>query len=309
MTSLAAVVLAHQDPAHVRRLLAALADVPTYLHCDVKADDATAGAMVAGAGRHVHVLPRRSGSLGSWSLVRIELDGLRQALAGTAAEHLLVLTGSDYPLVPTEDLGRALEPWRDRSYLLSAPVPFAGWDSARHPDGGRWRTERHFVHRGDDLVFVRGVPLRLPWRRRVPPGLRVRASSQWKVYARRDVQRLLEVVDTRPDLVRFWRSTLVPEESFAASVLASADLVGADAAPECHDVPWFLRWSSPSAHHPDWLGPDDFGLLAEARSAPPGLPGELEHPLDGPRQAWFARKLSSTRSAGLVDRIDAELRR
>ena len=156
---------------------------------------------------------------------------------------------------------------------------------------------------------MRGVPLRLPWRRRVPAELRVRASSQWKVYARADVERLLHVVDTRPDLVAFWRSTLVPDESFAATTLASPALLGDAAAPECHDVPWFLRWGPPGTYHPEWLGPEDFDALAQARSAPPGLPDELLVPRTSERQALFARKLSSERSGELLDRVDAELRR
>ena len=308
MTGLAALVLAHQDPPQVRRLLRALGDVPVFLHCDVKADADVARGMLDGAGPHVHALPRTSGSLGSWSLVRIELDGLREAVRRTTAEHVLVLTGSDYPLVGLEELQRRLEPWRDRSYLLSVPVPFAAWSSSRHPDGGRWRTERRFLRRGDDLLVLRGVPLRFPWARRLPAELRVRASSQWKVYARADVERLLHVVDTRPDLVAFWRSTLVPDESFAASTLASPALVGEAAAPECHDVPWFLRWGPPGTYHPEWLGPEDFDALVAARSAPPGLPEELQKPPTGPKQALFARKFSTARSADLLDRVDAELR-
>lgn len=308
MSGLAAVVLAHRDAEHVRRLLRSLAGVPVVLHCDSKAPLEVARAMVAGAGPDVRLLPRTSGKLSSWSLVRIELAGLRAALQTSAASHIAVLTGADYPLVGLEELHQRLQGWSGRSYMLSAPIPFERWSVPRHPDGGAWRTAHRFLTRGDDLVTVRGVPARLPWRRAVPFDLQLRASSQWKVYARSDAERLLRVVDERPDVVSFWRSTFIPEESFAASVLSSPTVTGAPALPLCHHVPWYTHWSHDGAHHPDWLDESHLDDLRARRDAPPGEPTELERPRVGERQSWFARKFSTERSSGLLDRIDAERR-
>ena len=306
--SLAAVVLAHRDAAHVRRLIAALEEVPVVLHCDAKAPAEVAEQMLRGWGGRVRPVPRTSAALDSWSLVRVELAALRAVLRFSSAAHVAVLSGADYPLVGTAELVENLRPWEGTSYLASTPVPHPPWNSPRHPDGGRWRTERRFLTRGDDVRFVRGVPLRWPWVRRLPPGLVVRASSQWKVYARGDVVRLLAVVDARPDLVRFWRTTLVPDESFAASMLSSPSLTGSPAVPECHATPWFQRWPAQGAHHPAVLTGDDFPALAAARRATPWSPQALHQVPSRPPQAWFARKLSSAGSGELVERVDAELR-
>lgn len=308
MISLAAVVLAHRDPAHVRRLLRALDGVPVVLHCDSKASREVAEGMTRDAGPHVSLLPRTSGKLSSWSLVRIEVDGLRAALAGSSASHVAVLTGADYPLVGLEELHQRLQPWAGRSYLMSAPIPFPTWSVPRHPDGGQWRTAYRFLTVGDDLITVRGVPARLPWRRRIPPGLELRASSQWKIYAREDAERVVRVVDERPDLVRFWRSTFIPEESFAASVLASPAVTGRPGMAPCSGAPWFVRWAHQGAHHPGWLDLTHYDDLARRRHAPPGTPSELEQPRTRELQALFARKFSSEVSGPLLDRIDAELR-
>jgi len=305
MTPLAAVVMAHRDPDHVRHLVRALADVPVVLHCDAKASDAVAGEMLRGWGSRVLAAPRTSGALDSWSLVRIELDALRLALGHSDAAHIAVLSGADHPLVGVEDLVEGLRAWAGRSYLLSIPLPFAPWDTPRNPDGGLWRTAHRFLTRGDDVRFVRDVPLRLPWRRPLPPGLELRASSQWKVYAREDVVRLLRVVDERPDLVAFFRSSLVPDESFAASVLASPAVVGAPALPDCAGLPWFLVWSNVGDHHPQVLRLEHWDDLVEARRAPEGTPESLAaRDVAWPRP-WFARKVDSRESASLIERIDA----
>lgn len=308
MTGLAAVVLAHRDPAQVRRLIGALEDVPVVLHCDVKAQDAVAAEMAAGWNGRVRTVPRTSGALNSWSLVRIELDCLRESIGQSSAAHIAVLSGADYPLVGMEELLSSLQPWTGRSYLLNRRVPFEHWTVPRHPDGGQWRTTHRFLTRGDDLLTVRGVPVRFPWKRKLPDGLSVRASSQWKIYARDDVLLLLNTVDRRPDLVRFWRSTLVPDESFAASILSSPVLTGGQELPECHASPWFIQWGSRGAHHPEWLESADFDALVESLARPAGDPVESSHPDTHRARPLFARKFASDRSGALLDRIDAELR-
>lgn len=307
MTSLAAVVLAHRDARQVRRLVHALEEVPVLLHCDAKTDGGVAAEMARGWDGRVRALPRRSASLGSWSLVEVELAGLREALRWTSATHIAVLSGACYPLLGSTELHARLEAWTGSSYLLNAPVPFRPWDAPRHRDGGRWRFTGRFVLWGDDLVTVRGVPVRRPGRRAVPDGLRLRASSQWKIYARRHVEALLRIVDDHPDVVEFFRRTLVPEESFVASVLSTPHLAGADVLPSTLGHPWFQKWDPRRPGHPGWLGPADFEDLRAARSAAPGIPESLMTPGPMP-QAVFARKFSSSEGEALVDRIDADLR-
>lgn len=304
VTELAAVIMAHRDGAQVRRLIDALDDVPIALHCDAKADRATAAEMVRDGHRRVVALPRTSGALDSWSLVRIELDALRAALASSSAAHIAVLSGADYPLAGMQELCDSLRPWAEKSYLYNAPVPYEPWSMSRHPDGGRWRMARYFATRGDDVVFVGKFPVRFPWPRRIPPGLALRASSQWKVYARADAVRLLATVDKRPELVRFWRHTLVPDESFVSSVLSSPALNGGFTLPDCYGLPWFLRWPRAGAHHPAVLTLDDVRAVAAAREAPPGLPQLLANPDCPAPQALFARKVASAESAALLDVFD-----
>lgn len=307
MTDLAAVVLAHRDPAHVRRLVGALGDIPVVLHCDVKSPTAVADEMLRDWGPRVHALPRMSGRLSSWSLMRLEIEGLRAALRQSSAEHIAVMSGADYPLLCPDALRSALDAWQGRSYLFSAEIPYDSWSVPRHPDGGAWRFEHRFLTWRDDLITVRGIPARFPWRRPIPAGIELRASHAWKILSREDAERLVAVVDSRPDVVRFFRSTFIPEESFVASVLSSPALTGAPAVPLCHRIPWFMRWSERGSHHPEWLVADDWAALAAAARSTPATPAALE-PVDAPRhQALFARKFASDRSAALLDRIDAEL--
>ena len=311
MTGIAAVVLAHGDPVHLRRLVAALDDVPVFLHCDAKTPEPVFRCMTQGLPARVTVCPRIPTNLSSWSLVEAELLALRAALAQTSAEHIMVLSGSDYPLASMHELSAELDGWQNRSWLWNVSIPFSPWDTPRHPDGGLWRFKHHFISHRGHVLFLRGIPLRWPMKRQVPPEVTLRASSQWKIYARHHAQQLLRVVDTRPDLIRFWRSTLVPDESFAASVLASPSLLGADALPACPTNAWYVHWPGGRVDHPDSLRAKDFSKLAALGSAsgPRAAVGDRQSAEAVPSyRRFFARKFATDVDVDVLDRIDAELR-
>jgi hypothetical protein len=310
LTPLAIVILAHADPVHLKRLVDALPDVPVVLHCDAQTPAPVFRAMTEGLDSRVRVIKRQKTTLASWSLVSAELAGVREAIRWTSAEHVAVLSGADYPLVPMEDLLGELRQLQGRSWIANRPLPFPEWDTARNPDGGLWRLQHRYVMRGNQIVFVRDLPLRWPWRRRVPADVELRACSQWKIYHRQHAEALLELIERRPDLVRFWRTTLVPEESFVASMLASHKLIGADALEPCDFGPWYLDWDSGRPGHPRWLSEVDLDrLLAARRRVPARLAGG--GPIGPPEEdtgKLFARKFRSADSA-LLDRLDDDLLR
>lgn len=306
---LAVVILAHEDPAQVRRLVAALPGVDIFLHCDRKVPGERMRQMIEGAGPRVRLVPRVRTSLYSWSLVEAELRALRCVLQKSAAEHIAVLSGSCYPLVDVGELEEELCQWRGRSRLRLDPVPYRPWDTQRNPDGGSWRFRRRFVSFRGQTLFVGGVPLRTV-RQGIPNELRLHASSQWKVYARHHAAALLRVLDERTDLLGFWRTTFVPDESCAASILQSPQLVGAMVEEVDDDLPWYSRWSTlAGTWHPAWLSGNDLPALRAARAAPPRRP-QVAGPGAPDRDDYrklFARKLSS-RQQPLLDLIDRSLR-
>jgi Core-2/I-Branching enzyme len=287
VTPLAVVILAHADAPHLRRLIGALSGIPVVLHCDRKTPESVYAEMTAGLARNVRVVGRTRTSLASWSLVNAEMRCLETALEWTRASHIAVLSGADYPLMSIDRIHRELAAWRGRTWMENVPVPTAKWNTRRQHDGGMWRFRRRYLVVRNQAVYVRGHPVPLPFRRAVPAELSLRAASQWKIYARHHVSALLEIAATRPDLMAFWRTTLVPEESFAASVLASPALLGADRLEPCESGAWFLEWRAQGDGHPQWLDDAD---LKKLRS------GKL-----------FARKFSS-RQSRLLDEIDGDLR-
>src|SRR5581483_3880458 len=120
--SCAAVILAHDDPAQVRRLLAALGEIDVFLHCDARAPENVFSAMTHGLDQRVTALRRRRTTRTSWSLVAAELDGLREATGRTRAEHIIVMSGSCYPLVSTQELLDRLAQERGETLMRVEPL-------------------------------------------------------------------------------------------------------------------------------------------------------------------------------------------
>ncbi|SDT19605.1 Core-2/I-Branching enzyme [Friedmanniella luteola] len=282
---LACVVLAHADPRHVRRLVAALDPFPVFLHCDISAPEAVFAEMTSDLPARCRVLPRMRTGWARWENVAAELEGYRAALA-TEATHVAVLTGSDYPLASTDEIDALLARHPGRSFARYHPLPYDQWGRSGGMDRLRYR---HWV-RGKRM-------LRLPVPRRLPRGLTFAGGSQLKVLAREHAAAVLEVADRRADLVRFFRRSWIADESFVGTVLSTPSLVPGWDREHVASWLWYIGWDGSRRKSPPWLGREDWPALERhARSSEGGV-----HPV-------FARKFSSDQDTGVLDLIDRELR-
>ena len=284
-TALACVVLAHNDPAHVRRLIHALDPFPVFLHCDLRTPDDVFGAMTTDLPDRCRVLTRLPTPWATWNAVAAEISGYRAALAQTDAGHIAMLSGSDYPLVDSARIQEYLASRQGVSIASFDPLPRAAWRG-----GGLQRLR--YRHR----PFRRHM-LRLPIPRRIPADVAPAGGSVLKVLARHHVQQLVDTYDARPDLVAFWRSSWCADETFVPTVMNTPAFV-----PDWSDAHvdadlWFIDWLSGGGKSPEWLTEAHLPVLAERSRATVGEP------------TLFARKFSSTRNPDVIDRIDRALRR
>lgn len=283
---LACVVIAHGDPQHLHRLIATLDPFPVYLHIDAATSEVVHREMVTGLPDRVQLLPRRSTGWGQWTIAQVEIDGYRRAIRDTGVTHVATLTGSDYPLASTSRICETLAENAGVSLTNFTAMPFPGWRA-----GGFWRLRHVFWVWRKRMVFV-PIPRRLPW------GVVPSGGSQVKILAREHVERLLAAYDNRPDVVRFWKRTWIPDETFVPSVCLSPDLFGRSwTTGDSCGTPWFIAWGDQPTKSPPWLDEEHWEAIEQA--ADPD--GEAV-------PALFARKLSTTTSGSLLDLIDRELR-
>lgn len=277
----AVVIVAHDEPAQLHRLVAALDPFPIFLHVDANTPGDVYAEMTEGLPSRVHHVPRLAAGWARPEVVQAELIGLRQAMAETDADHFILLTGTDHPVRSTQQIAAhlAAHPGRSALSLQRLPVPewgrLGGYDRFIAPQWP-WRRRRLLA------------PLPRLW----PRGLVLAGAGQQMVLSRRHAQVVMRALDSRPELWRYFRRTWAPDESLVPTLLASPSL-GVDWDNEhIPGLAWYIDWGRKPVKSPRWLTPADLPAIAAARE---------EHPT-----LLFARKVGQ-RSGDLAGRLD-ELR-
>jgi hypothetical protein len=238
---------------------------------------------------------------GGWTHLQVLLRGIARVRDLLDPDWLLVLSGQDYPLRPLHEvegflaeteldglLGDAWEldtsrppaPPRDDFFLRYA---------YRHYPAPPWAP--HLPRRLRPLVYLRELPaplrprigirrLRLPY----GPELRCHVSADWLTLGRRAQEAVLDAAASRTGLMRHYRRSHIPTESFFATVLLNDDALRI-----ARHNRRFASFPDYSAQHPETLTSADLDRL-EASGCD------------------FARKFDLEVDASVLDALD-ELRR
>jgi hypothetical protein len=247
-----------------------------YIHVDKKADDAEYGRLVRTlAGRPaVHLLERHVCHWGGFGHVRATLKGIDALLAsGSDFHHVVLLTGQDYPIKPLAEIERFFAEHRDSSFMAYNALPSESWS----PRGGLDRIEyRHWRWRGPHV--------RLPWKRRFPAGAAPYGGGAYWNLSRACVEHVARFVESRPEVVDFFRHVDIPDEVFFQTVLMNSELAGSVVNDNLRYIDW-TRGATPA--------------LLEARD----LPALRASP------KLFARKFDVFHDGKILDLVDTELLR
>lgn len=220
MARIAYLLLCHKDPeaviAQAERLTAA-GDL-IAIHHDAAAppgDYARIRAGLAGNASALLVPQRRRCGWGDWSLVDATLRTLRAAMdAFPQATHFYILSGDCMP-IRSADHARAFLDADDADYIESHDFFTSGWIRTGLTDE-RLIYRHPFNERQHKWLFYAalGLQRRLGLRRRLPADLRIRIGSQWWCLRRDTVRQVLQFCADRPDVLRFFRRTWIPDETF-----------------------------------------------------------------------------------------------
>ena len=209
-------ISAYKLPGQLVRLVHRLATPDTcfVIHVDRKTSRAVYEEMVSGTrGLDVDFVPRHVSHWGSFGHVRATLKGLdRLRRRGDEYDYATLLTGQDYPLRSPAEIEARLGAADGRSFMSHWPLPYAPW--GKH--GGLERLEQ-WHH-----VTYRRLHLALPLRRRLPGALVPYGGGAYWCLAKPVVDYVVGLVDERPELVRFFRRVLIPDELFFPTVIMNS---------------------------------------------------------------------------------------
>lgn len=271
---------AHKDLDQLNTLLARLSDPDFVLYVHLDRKWAVDPAAVDPRGHQVQ--PRADVRWGSFSQVDAMLASLRRVLADQPAfDKLHFLSAQDYPVLPNPVLKKELAALAGYELIDTVAIGPQGW-----PAGYRYE---YFYREGNGLSLrlacaLANRILRATGRaRRFPAGMRPYGGSAWWSLSRPCLAALLQRLEARPDLTRFFRSVLCPDEMFFQTLVMASPFAPRVLARNYR----YVQWPEGSARNPLVLVEADLPRIRAAG-------------------VHFCRKLEGEKSAGLRARLDAQ---
>lgn len=226
MTQIAFILLCHKDPegiiAQTLRLTAAGDCVA--IHFDARASNADflrVREALANNPQVTFARRRIKCGWGEWSLVSATLAALRAAVDSfPGATHFYMLSGDCMPIKTAEYIHRRLE--QDHADYIES-FDFFGSDWIKTGIKEERLIYRHwFNERQRKWLFYTAMDLqkRFGLARKIPDDLRIRIGSQWWCLRRRTVEAVLDFADRRKDVLRFFSTTWIPDETFFQTIVA-----------------------------------------------------------------------------------------
>jgi hypothetical protein len=220
MARIAYILLSHKDPegliAQARRLTASGDFVS--IHFDGRSGRAPYDRIRAALKDNPAVTFARRRikcGWGEWSLVEATLQAVRAALAAfPRATHFYMLSGDCMPIKSAAYAHEMLD--RDPvDYIESVDFLRSDWIKTGMKE--ERLIYRHFFNeRKWKWLFYKSVEVqkKLGLSRHVPRDLQIMIGSQWWCLRRRTVEAVMEFCHRRRDVMRFFRTTWIPDETF-----------------------------------------------------------------------------------------------
>jgi len=220
MAKIAYILLCHKDPEAIVLQAERLTTAGDYIsiHFDARAPLAQFRQIRDALADNPNVTfarPRIRCGWGEWSLVQATLNAVEAAVeAFPRASHFYMLSGDCMPIKSAEYAHSFLD-GRDRDFIESVDFFDSDWIKTGMKEDRL--IYRHFLNeRKHKRLFYASVEVqrRLGLQRAVPADIRMQIGSQWWCLRRRTVEWILEFTRKRRDVMRFFRTTWIPDETF-----------------------------------------------------------------------------------------------
>ncbi|MBZ4021318.1 glycosyl transferase [Rhodobacter sp. TJ_12] len=225
MAKIAFILLTHKDPdgviAQAERLTSAGDFVS--IHFDARANSADFEKIRAALAPNPSVTfarKRRKCGWGEWSLVAATLEALKAALdAFPQATHFYMLSGDCMPIKSAEFAHQFLDA-EDADYIESFDFFASDWIKTGFKEERliyrHWFNERTQPKR---FYTAFEVQKKFNLTRKIPDDIEMMIGSQWWCLRRRTIEWVLDFTRKRPDVMRFFRTTWIPDETFFQTIV------------------------------------------------------------------------------------------
>ncbi|WP_299847197.1 DUF5928 domain-containing protein [uncultured Roseovarius sp.] len=220
MAKIAFILLCHKDPDAIigqAEMLTAAGDYMS-IHFDARAKPENYRKIREALDENPNVTfakKRVKCGWGEWSLVQATLNAI-DAAATTfpRATHFYMLSG-DCAAIKSAKYAHDFLDARDMDYIESFDYFESDWIKTGMKEE-RLIYRHYFNERKNKRLFYTSVNLqrKLGLTREIPNDIQIQIGSQWWCLRRRTVEWILDFTRQRKDVMRFFRSTWIPDETF-----------------------------------------------------------------------------------------------
>lgn len=164
---------------------------------------------------NVQLAPRVKCGWGEWSLVQATLNMIDTGFeAYDDATHFMLISGDCMPIKSGQTIRETLTR-HDQDMIEHADFFKDDWIKTGMKED-RLIYRHWFNERGRKNLFYASLDLqrKLGLKRDIPKDLRIRIGSQWWALRRVTIQKIREFTRARSDVMRFFRTTWIPDETF-----------------------------------------------------------------------------------------------
>lgn len=225
MARIAYILLCHKDPAAIIAQAQRLTEAGDYIaiHFDGRAKQADFAQIHSALQSNPNVAftkRRIKCGWGEWSLVEATLEAVKTAEAAfDDASHFYMLSGDCMPIKSARHIHDFLDR-EDVDYIESFDFFTSDWIKIGLKE--ERLTYRHwFNERNSKRLFYASMNLqkRLGLQRAVPADIAMQIGSQWWCLRRRTIEWILDFVAKRRDVMRFFKTTWIPDETFFQTIV------------------------------------------------------------------------------------------
>ncbi|NSX53335.1 DUF5928 domain-containing protein [Parasulfitobacter algicola] len=220
MAKIAYILLCHKDPQAIIAQANRLTAVGDYIsiHFDGRSKDADFKEIKSALSDNSNVVftqKRLKCGWGEWSLVQASLNAVSAAeQAFPDATHFYMLSGDCMPIKSAEYAHDFLNgDYVD--YIESLDYFDSNWIKTGMKE--ERLIYRHFFNERTQkrrFYTAYGLQKRFGLTRDIPEDIQVMIGSQWWCLRRQTIEAILNFIKTRPDVIRFFKTTWIPDETF-----------------------------------------------------------------------------------------------
>lgn len=220
MARIAFILLCHKDPEAIIRQVGQLTAVGDYvaIHFDARSSAADFDKIKTALADNPNVAfakRRIKCAWGAWSLVQATLNAVEAAVeAFPRATHFYMVSG-DCMAIKSAAYAHDFLDAEDADFIESFDFFESDWIKTGLKEE-RLIYRHFFAERANKPLFYSALALqqRLGLKREIPADIKVMIGSQWWCLRRRTIEWILQFTRERRDVMRFFRTTWIPDETF-----------------------------------------------------------------------------------------------